>query len=57
VGASTDSGGSGLAGYEIERCNGASCTRFSQIGIVTGSSYSDTGLNPATTYNYRVRRL
>jgi hypothetical protein len=53
---STDeAGGSGLAGYKIERCNGASCTRFSQIDIVTASTYSDYGLNPGTAYTYRVR--
>ena len=53
---STDeAGGSGLAGYKIERCNGASCTRFSQIDIVTASTYSDSGLNPGTAYTYRVR--
>jgi hypothetical protein len=53
---STDeAGGSGLAGYKIERCNGASCTRFSQIDIVTASTYSNSGLNPGTAYTYRVR--
>ncbi len=52
---STDIGGSGLSGYKIERCNGASCTRFSQVGVETSSTYSDTGLNPGTTYSYRVR--
>src|SRR5262249_37156836 len=52
---SADTGGSGLAGYKVERCNGASCTRFSQIGIVTENAYSDTSLNPGTAYTYRLR--
>ena len=29
--ASTDSGGSGLAGYHVERCQGAGCSTFAQI--------------------------
>ena len=29
--ASTDSGGSGLAGYRVERCQGAGCSTFAQI--------------------------
>lgn len=53
----TDTGGSGLAGYKIERCNGASCTRFTQVGIVTTTSFSDSGLNPDTAYTYRVLSL
>jgi serine protease len=28
---STDTGGSGLAGYKVERCSGSSCTNFAQI--------------------------
>src|SRR3954469_7851749 len=38
----------GVAGYRIFR-NGA------QVADVTGTSYSDTGLNDATTYSYSVR--
>lgn len=44
---STDSGGSGLAGYRIYR-NGT------QIGTSTATSYSDTGLSGYTTYTYTV---
>jgi serine protease len=56
-GAATDTGGSGLAGYKIERCAGASCTSFAQIATSTstGTSYSDSGLTAATTYRYRIR--
>ncbi|TDC87878.1 hypothetical protein E1292_46290 [Nonomuraea deserti] len=51
-GASTDSGGSGLAGYDILRATGDTFTR---VGGSTTTSYTDTGLSPATTYRYRVR--
>lgn len=53
--ASADSGGSGLAGYKIERCTGSSCTNFAQIATTTSTSYGSTGLADATTYRYRVR--
>ncbi len=46
-GASTDSGGSGLAGYKIYRGG-------SLINSVTSTSYSDTGLAGSTTYSYNV---
>jgi fibronectin type 3 domain-containing protein len=51
--ASTDLGG--VTGYRIERCQGAGCTNFAQIGTSTGTSYSSTGLLEITTYSYRVR--
>jgi chitodextrinase len=51
--ASTDN--VGVTGYRVERCQGASCTSFSQIASVSGTSYSDTGLAASTTYSYRVR--
>ncbi len=53
--ASTDTGGSGLAGYRVERCTGSSCTNFAQIGTTAATSYSDSGLSASTTYRYRVR--
>lgn len=47
--ASTDSGGSGLKGYDVER-NGA------VIAVdVPAASYLDTGLIAGATYTYRVR--
>lgn len=41
--------------YKIERCQGAGCSSFAQIGTSTTTSYSDTGLSAATSYSYRVR--
>ena len=54
--ASTDTGGSGLAGYEIERASDLSGSPgvFSEIGISSNNSYSDSGLTPNTTYWYKV---
>jgi YD repeat-containing protein len=46
-GGSSDSGGSGLAGYRVYR-NG------SHIANTGATSYSDTGLSGATTYSYNV---
>ena len=44
-----------VTGYKVERCLGASCTTFAQIGTSTGTSYSNSGLAASTTYRYRVR--
>jgi hypothetical protein len=44
----------GVSGYRLERCQGASCTSFTQIATPTGTTYSDTGLAASTTYRYRV---
>jgi chitodextrinase len=50
-GASTDNaGGSGLAGYEVFRNNGAT-----PIGSPASASFSDASATPATTYQYKVR--
>ena len=50
--ASTDTGGSGLAGYRIFRNGGAT-----PIATVTTTSYSDTGLAASTQYTYTVRAV
>ncbi len=49
----------GVAGYRIERCQGASCGTFVQIAAPagTGVSFGDTGLIVSTTYSYRVRAV
>lgn len=44
-----------VAQYLVERCSGASCTNFTQIGTPTLASYSDTGLTAGASYSYRVR--
>lgn len=53
----TDSGGSGLATYRIERCQGSGCSSFSEINSVTAptTTFNNTGLAAGTTYRYRVR--
>lgn len=53
--ASTDN--VGVTGYLIERCQGAGCSNFSQIGTPTGTTYNDTGLSASTSYSYRVRAI
>ncbi len=45
--ASTDSGGSGLAGYRIYRSG-------VQIGTTASTTYSDSGRTASTTYSYTV---
>jgi chitodextrinase len=47
-GASTDIGGSGLAGYELFRNNAL-------LVSPSGTSHADTGASVATTYAYKVR--
>jgi len=47
----------GLANYVVQRCQGAGCSSFSQIGTPTGTTFSDTGLVPATNYSYRVEAI
>ncbi len=53
--ASTDN--TSVAGYRVERCQGAGCTTFAQIATPTGTTYSDTALAPSTNYSYRVRAI
>jgi len=48
--ASTDTGGSGLAGYRVFRGG-------TQVAQVTGTTHTDSGLNPSTTYTYVVRAV
>lgn len=45
----------GVTGYQVERCQSSNCTNFISLATVTGVNYNDTGLNPATSYRYRVR--
>jgi YD repeat-containing protein len=50
----------GVTTYFVDRCAGAGCTSFAQIGTVTtptppSASYLDKALAPSSTYVYRVR--
>jgi chitodextrinase len=51
--ASTDA--VGVTNYLIERCQGASCTSFSQIGTASSTTYTTSGLAATTDYRFRVR--
>jgi chitodextrinase len=44
-----------VTSYLIERCAGAGCTNFAQVGTALGPSYNDGGVTGNTTYVYRVR--
>src|SRR2546422_4297789 len=46
-GASTETGGSGLAGYKVYRGN-------LPVAAVTGTSFTDSALQPDTSYTYTV---
>jgi fibronectin type 3 domain-containing protein len=53
--ASTDN--VGVAGYQIQRCQGSGCTTFAQVGTSTSVSFSDSGLLASTSYSYQVRAM
>ena len=53
--ASTDD--AGVLGYRVERCAGATCTVFTQVGTPTTTTFSDTGLTASTTYRYQARAV
>jgi chitodextrinase len=45
----------GVTGYDVERCQGASCTTFALIATPSTLSFGDAGLTLGTTYRYQVR--
>lgn len=45
----------GVTGYRVERCQGAGCATFTQVGTPTGTTFSDTGVTAGNIYSYRVR--
>src|SRR4029077_7417898 len=51
--ASTDN--IGVTQYLVERCQGAGCSTFAQIGTSPTASFNDTALTASTSYSYRVR--
>jgi endoglucanase len=44
-----------VTNYQIERCQGSTCTNFAQVGTSTTTSFTNTGLTANTAYRYRVR--
>ncbi len=44
-----------VTGYIIQRCTGAGCSNFAQVGTSVNPSFSNTSLTNVTTYRYRVR--
>ncbi len=52
--AATETGGT-ISQYRIERCQGAGCTNFAQVGTAAGVSFADAALSALTTYRYRIR--
>src|SRR5438094_5542500 len=46
-----------VTGYQVERCQGATCTNFVQIGTSSGPSFSSTGLLANTRYRFRVQAV
>ncbi|HEX5458044.1 MAG TPA: fibronectin type III domain-containing protein [Candidatus Nitrosotalea sp.] len=57
--APTDNGGSQITGYTIERSldNGATWSVLVANTNSPGTTYSDTGLGPNTTYTYRISAM
>ena len=52
--AATETGGT-LTNYLIERCTGAACGNFAQVGTSATTAFNNTGLLGSTSYTYRVR--
>jgi hypothetical protein len=52
--AATEPGGT-ISSYLIERCSGAGCSSFAQVGSSTSTTFNDPGLASSTSYSYRVR--
>lgn len=46
-----------VAGYRVERCQGALCANFTEIAQPTATAFNDTGLSVVTAYRYRVRAV
>ena len=45
--------------FSVERCTGAGCTNFAPVGSSGANTpaFTDTGLQPSTTYTYRVQAV
>ena len=53
--ASTDN--VGVTGYRVERCQGAGCTNFAQVGDADGDHLQRHRPGGRTTYRYQVRAV
>jgi len=47
----------GIADYIVQRCQGAGCATFAQIGTSTGTTYADSAVSAGTAYSYRVQAV
>src|SRR5205814_3261007 len=45
----------GVAGYRLERSQGAGSSSYAQVATPSGTTFTDSGLSASTVYNYRVR--
>src|SRR5580704_7468274 len=45
----------GVTGYLIDRCTGAGCSSFVQIGTSATTSYTDTTVSASNSYTYKVQ--
>src|SRR5208282_5099488 len=52
--AGTETGGT-ISQYLVQRCMGAGCSNFAQVGTSTTATFNDTGLSASTSYSYRVQ--
>ena len=52
--AATETGGT-ISGYQVQRCQGAGCASFAQVGTPAATTFSDSGLTASTSYSYRIR--
>jgi len=45
----------GVTGYQVARCQGSGCSAFVLLAVPNGTTFSDTGLPPSTSFSYVVR--
>jgi glucose/arabinose dehydrogenase/chitodextrinase len=46
-----------ILSYQVERCQGASCSNFTPLVTTAETTHVDPGLAPLSTYRYRVRAM
>jgi chitodextrinase len=46
-----------IGSYRVERCQGVTCSTFTQIGTTSTTTFNDTGLTASTSYSYQVRAV